>query len=122
MNDLQSIRAQNLQASAIRNLAHVLRELAFCCEALESTKGLGLDPVALTNSLELAAKRLGPDSPRGLSALNVVNVVFAPLRALSDAEAPNAKTGPHEYLPMGFAPPTYIPAGARPEDGVTAAE
>lgn len=109
MNDLQSIRAQNLQASAIRNLAHVLRELAYCCEALESTKGLGLDPIALTNSLELAAKRLGPDSPRGLSALNVV---FAPLRALSDAEAPNAKTGPHEY----------IPAGARAEDGVKVAE
>lgn len=113
MNDLQSIRAQNLQASAIRNLAHVLRELAFCCEALESTKGLGLDPVALTNSLELAAKRLGPDSPRGLSALSVVNVVFAPLRALSDTGLSAApKTGPHDY----------IPAGARAEDGVKVAE
>jgi len=37
-------------------------------------------------------------------------VVFAPLRALSDAAPIN--TGPHEYLP----------AGTRPEDGVKVAE
>ena len=109
MNDLQSIKAGNLQASAIRNLAHVLRELSLCCEALESTKGLGLDPVALTNSLEQAAKRLGPDSPRALSALNLVDVVYAPVRAMHEAPI---NTGPH----------TYIPVSGRAEDGVRVAE